>query len=205
MDFAAVRDWPGYFQVMLGKPARETLAKALELFEKEGLPDSGKTAIDLGCGEGRDTLELLARGWHVTAIDSHPMAFEHLRKRVPEEQRPRLTTHVAEFDAPIWGAAPVSLVNASFSLPFCDPDKFPGLWRRIVGVIRPGGRFAGQLFGERDSWAALPDRTHHARRELDKLFDGFVWEELREEEKDDKDALGNPKHWQVFHIAARRL
>lgn len=208
MDYAAVRDWPGYFQVMLGKPARETLAKALELFEKEQIAHSDKTAIDLGCGEGRDTLELLRRGWMVTAIDAHPMAIDLLVPRVPSDQRSQLVTHVAEFDSELWGAPkhpPVSLLNASFCLPFCDRDTFPAVWQRVVASIRTGGRFAGQLFGDRDSWATLPDRTHHARHEVERLFHGFVWEELREEEKDDKDALGNPKHWQVFHIVARKL
>lgn len=208
MDFAAVRDWPGYFKVMLGKPARETLVRALELFEKESAADSERTAIDLGCGEGRDTLELLNRGWSVTAVDAHPMAFELLTPRVPSNAAGRLRALVADFDSPEWVPAsgqPVSLLNASYSLPFCDPARFGEVWRRMRGAIRPGGRFAGQLFGDRDSWAALPDRSHHPRGDLDRLFAGFVFDELREEERDDKDALGNPKHWHIFHIVARKL
>ena len=35
MDFAAEFDWPGYFNAVEGKPARETLVKALTLFEAE--------------------------------------------------------------------------------------------------------------------------------------------------------------------------
>jgi len=208
MDFAATRDWPGYFRVMHGKPARETLVKALEFHEKSGGVVEQKLAIDLGCGEGRDALELLRRGWTVRAVDSHAMGIDMLLLRVAEEERTRLRTFVSGFESEDWSQGMdgrIALVNASFSLPFCGPEEFDAVWKRIVDVIRGGGgRFAGQLFGDRDTWATLPDRTHHARAALDRLFDAFVLEELREEEKDDKDALGNPKHWHVFHIVARK-
>jgi SAM-dependent methyltransferase len=200
MDFAAVRDWPGYFQTVLGKSPRETLVNALERLEKEGRAPG--EAVDLACGEGRDTLELLKRGWRVTAIEPHPMGFELLQPRVPETFRGRLTVQVADFKSAAWG--PVDLVNCSFALPFCEPDQFPDLWDRIVKSIRPGGRFSGQLFGDRDSWARLADRTHHARSELDGLFSQFVLEFLNEEEKDDREFDGKPKHWHVFHIVARK-
>lgn len=62
------------------------------------------------------------------------------------------------------------MVKASFALPFCDPVDFPGLWSRIVTAIRPGGRFAGQFFGDRDSWASFPGRTHHSPDEVARKY-----------------------------------
>ncbi|MBX3405080.1 MAG: class I SAM-dependent methyltransferase [Phycisphaeraceae bacterium] len=207
--FAEKRDWPGYFGVVLGKPARETLLSALERFEREPKTDSPRApetepplAIDLGCGEGRDTLELLRRGWRVRAIDSHPMAFDLLLPRVPTEQRERLTVRAAAFEGLDLPAA--RLVNASFSLPFCEPAHFDALWSRIVAAVEPGGRFCGQLFGDRDSWATIPDRSHQTEQRARDMFAAFDIEEFRAEEKDDNDALGNPKHWHVFHVVARR-
>ena len=76
-------------------------------------------------------------------------------------------------------------MNASFALPFCEPRHFPGLWSRIVAAIRPGGRFAGQFFGDRDTWASLPGRTHHSRDEVLELLEGFEIEMMNEEERDD--------------------
>ncbi len=210
-DYAAVRDWPGYFDLMLGKPARETLVAALANFDKEAAkgpsaPGAGmpsRVAVDLGCGEGRDAMELLTRGWNVHAIDAHPRALELLTSRVPEGAAPRYHPQIASFVDARWPDR-VDLFNASFSLPFCEPRDFGALWGRITRSIRPGGRFAGQLFGPRDGWAILPDRTHHTRSELDSLFDEFVFEELREEERPDSTHDGRPKPWHVFHIVARK-
>jgi len=199
-DHSEVEDWPGYFAAVLGKGARETLIAALDSFAREGF--TGGLAVDVAAGEGRDTLELLKQGWRVVATDGHPDAFSHLWPRVPEALKPRLTTvqvDFAEMQVPS-----CDLVNASFALPFCEPRNFPGLWSRIVAAIRPGGRFAGQFFGERDSWASLPGRTHHGRDEVLKLLKGFEIEMMNEEERDDTPEARNPKHWQLFHVVAKK-
>lgn len=199
-DYSEREDWPGYFGAVLGKDPRETLVRALDLFADEGL--SGGLAVDIAAGEGRDTLELLKRGWKVVALDSHPDAFSHLWPRVQDAWTPQLKTievNFSEMEFP-----PCDLANASFALPFCEPQYFPGLWDKIVAAIRPGGRFAGQFFGKRDSWASISNRTHHSREEMSRLLEGFDVEMLREEEKDDAPDVRNPKHWQLFHVVARK-
>lgn len=199
--YAAVRDWPGYFAAVAGKPARETLTAALDAFAKE--PATGpRLAIDLGCGEGRDTVELLRRGWRVLAIDGHPMALDLLSARADLTGRDRLEMRLAGFEG--IELPGVDLVNSSYSLPFCPPEAFEALWASINRAVRPGGRFAGQFFGERDTWAALPDRAHHTRSQVDRLLAGFVIESLKEVEEDGNDAGGTPKHWHVFHVVARK-
>lgn len=199
-DYSAANDWPGYFGAVLGKPPRDTLLAALAAFEQEGVAPG--LAVDLAAGEGRDTLELLARGWRVLATDAEPAAFTYLQPRVPEAARERLSTSVARFEDTI--LPPCELVNASFALPFCAPDILPALWERIVAAIRPRGRFAGQFFGDRDSWASRPDRTHHTQDEVMQLLAGFDVEMLRIEERDDAPELREPKHWHMFHVVARK-
>jgi SAM-dependent methyltransferase len=162
-------------------------------------------AVDLGCGDGRDTVEMLRRGWRVHAIDSEADGIARLEARVPAEARGRLTTAVAKFEEARWPRC--ELVNASFSIPHCSPSDFPGLWERIVESIKPGGRFAGQFFGVNDSWAKKPDgvtRTYHTRAEVDALLAPFAVEMLDEVEKDGKNAFGEPKYWHVFHVVARK-
>ncbi len=199
-DYSEVQDWPGYFGAVLGKPPRETLVTALDSFAREGF--AGGLAVDLAAGEGRDTLELLKRGWRVVATDSHPAAFSYLWPRVPESLKPRLTTLEVTFSETL--VPDCDLVNASFALPFCEPQQFPGFWSRIVAAVRPGGRFAGQFFGRRDTWASLPGRSHHSREEVLNLLEGFEIEVMKEEERDDTPEVRNPKHWQMFHVVARK-
>ncbi len=198
-DYSEAEDWPGYFTSVLGKPARDTLLAALESFSKEGFAGLG---VDIAAGEGRDALELLRRGWRVVATDGHPDAFPLLWSRVPEEQKARLTT--VEVDFAEMQVPDCDLVNASFALPSCRPEDFPALWIRIAGAIRTGGRFAGQFFGDRDTWASMPGRTHHSREEVLALLEGFEIEMMRVEERDDPPGLRKPKHWHIFHMVARK-
>ena len=199
-DFSEEEDWPGYFGAVKGLGPRETLVLALDHFEKEGRTSG--FAVDIAAGEGRDTVELVKRGWSVVATDNHPEAFPLLWAQIPEQLKPRVRTDDVQFAK--MEIPDCDLVNASFALPFCEPQDFPGLWNKIVSAIRPGGRFAGQFFGDRDSWASFPRRTHHSREEVLDLLTGFEIEMMREEEKDDPPDVRNPKHWHVFHVVAKR-
>ena len=225
--YARDRNWPKYFDTMANLPARPTLMKALERFELEEQA-SGKAAgltgrqaisadaavqrraIDLGCGEGRDTAELLRRGWSVVAIDGSRDGLDRVEKRVragcDERALTRLELVLRSFEEiGAIGLPGASLVNASFALPFCPPRAFAGLWGRIVECLEPGGRFAGQFFGDRDAWAGLPDRTHHTRAEvLALLAAGFEVESLEEDERGPTPGATIGKCWHVFHVVAKR-
>ena len=203
-ESAAKRDWPAYFKAVEGKPPRETLLKALDQFEKEwaGKRPAEPLAIDLGCGSGRDTFELLRRDWRVLAIDSTPLAIELLSKAVPAEHRARLQTRVEGFETLTLPRA--DLVNASYSIPFCDPGSFPRLWSEVLGAIPVGGRFAGQFFGPRDDWAELPDRAHQSRSRVDELLRDFTLESLQEVENREAGVTGEVKNWHIFHVVAKR-
>ncbi|GAB5494958.1 MAG: class I SAM-dependent methyltransferase [Phycisphaerales bacterium] len=197
--YGATRDWPGYFEAVAGKPPRETLTEALGSFGDEPPAD----AIDLGCGEGRDTQELLERGWNVLAIDGSQVGIDKLLARPGLRGHPNLTTRVSVFEQ-LGDLPKVRLLNASFSIPFCNPAHFDRFWKTVTDAIEPGGRFSGQLFGDRDSWASIPDRSHQSREEAEAMFDGFELEMFDEEERDKQDYQGTEKRWHVFHIVARK-
>jgi tellurite methyltransferase len=192
-------DWRDYYERTSGRPPRHTLLAALERF---GAATPGRQAVDLGCGDGRDTIELLRRGWSVVAIDAEPAAIARLERRADLPADARLETRIARFEDADWPAA--ALVNASFALPLCPPDRFPELWARIVCSLETGGRFAGQLYGERDDWVGEPGLTHLARAAILRLLDRFTVELLEEEETDTATPYGKPKHWHLFHIVARK-
>lgn len=191
--------WGKYYERTAGRPPRRTLLIALAGFAPSPVP---RLAVDLGCGDGRDAMELLRRGWSVLAIDAAPEAIARLSARPDLPPDARLTTLCARFEEASWPV--VDLVNSSFALPLCPPDRFPGLWARLCRSLKPGGRFAGQLFGTRDEWAGSPGITHHEREEIERLLAGFALELFEEEETDTVTPYGKPKHWHLFHIVARK-
>ena len=58
-------DWVGYYDGQGEREPRPLLVDALDRFESEGRTG---LAVDLGCGQGIETAELLRRGWGVVAI-----------------------------------------------------------------------------------------------------------------------------------------
>jgi SAM-dependent methyltransferase len=206
-EAAERRDWPAYFDRMEGKPPRATLVRALDKFGPVDASDA-PLAVDLGCGSGQDLVPLLERGWRVWACDASAEGLARLRAR--PECAAAIALGQLEVERADFRTAelpPAALVNASFALPFCPPAEFPGLWAKIDAALDaggPGGRFAGQLFGDRDDWAALGDRTHLSRAETLALFDQYVLEHFEEEDRPSSHAGEHRKHWHVFHIVARK-
>ncbi|MES1022200.1 class I SAM-dependent methyltransferase [Gloeocapsa sp. BRSZ] len=188
------RKWSDYYQAVEGRPPRETLLMALEKFEEP------QFAVDLGCGDGRDTVELLKRGWRVLGIDGEAEAIARLQSR-PYIDFNRLETRVMRFEDLVLPKS-VDLINASFCLPFCPPEYFSDLWNKIVAALKVGGRFCGQFFGDRDSWAIYPNMSHHTRAQVEALLQPFTVEVLQEEKHPGTTALGEHKHWHIFHIVA---
>lgn len=195
------RAWRAYYRATSAGPPRELLRNALDHIAWEGSTRKQRTAIEIGFGSGRDTLELLRRGWRVLAVDNQEGAAEYLARRVPARQRASLTILIApmeEVDLPS-----ADLVYSSFTLPFCAPARFPALWRRIRRSVRPGGHFAGQLFGDRDAWHGRRRMTFHSLRAVRALTRGYKVELLRETEEEGRSFLG-PKHWHLFDLILER-
>jgi tellurite methyltransferase len=193
------RDWSAYYAAVKGRPPRETLLRALDQFAAESITTG--FAVDLGCGDGRDTVELLRRGWQVLAIDGEPAAIAQLRSRTDVELQ-KLETKLDRFESLTLPNA--DLINASFCLPFCPPEHFPALWNTIVSSLNVGGRFCGQFFGDRDSWAIYPNMTFHTHAQIEQLLQPFKVEYLHEEEHSGTTALGEEKHWHIFHLVIQQ-
>ena len=190
-------DWAGYYAWSAGREPRPLLLAACQ----ELGAGQDRLAIDLGCGEGTDTLALLARGWSVLAVDAEPAGLALLRARIPPPAAGGirvLHASFAEADLPC-----AHLIHAGFSLPFCPPQEFPALWARIRRALAPGGVFAGQLFGTRDTWADDPDMTFCTRHQVEVLLHGLDILRLEETERDGH-AFSGPKHWHIFDILARK-
>ena len=198
-----IDNWEAYYQKTGARQPRETLLFALEKFEIEN-PDNEQPlkAIDLGCGNGRDTVELLRRGWQVLAVDTQQSAIDGLLSRQEVDENVLLETITSRFEKI---SLPESdLINASFSLPLVSPLDFPDLWDRMLTSLTPGGRISCQLYGDRDSWAGNPGITFFAHSAIDALLYPLDTEYFREEEEDSETPRGRKKHWHIYHIVVRR-
>ncbi len=201
------KDWANYYKVTQQRTLpRKTLVKAIELFHcrnQVGLP---KLAIDLGCGAGCDSIELLKHDWSVLAIDSQAEAISTLLTSCPQLLQNKLKTQVASFES--LTSLPISqLINASYSLPFLKPEPFYKFWKLILKALQPGGLFCGTFFGVNDGWNVCKksDRIFLSRKELAHLFIPFKIEWFAEEESDEADASGCLiKHWHKYYVVAEK-
>lgn len=197
------KDWPGYYEKTLDRAPCDAVLFALDRFDGEDVkPDQPRFAVDLGCGGGRDAVELLRRGWTVLAIDAEPAALEVLRARDDLPRTGQLLTKVSRFEDASWPNA--DLVNSGFALPLVPQEKFGAVWEKILTSLKPGGRFAGQLYGDRDEWVGDPTNSFFSRQQAGHLLDRLEIEHFREEEVDSRTRRGKVKHWHVFHIVAQK-
>ncbi|MEW6459888.1 MULTISPECIES: trans-aconitate 2-methyltransferase [Pseudomonas] len=185
-----------YYDRTQGAPAWPALLMALDASTR-----TTGFAIDLGCGAGRDTLELLRRGWEVLAIDREKQAIARLCQQLQTDQAPRLQTLCEHFEH--CELPPADLINSAFALPFCHPKEFPHLWQRISHALKHDGLFCGNFFGPDDDWASA-DLSILDKQSVENLFAG--WELLHFEEinRQGSTARGHTKHWHLFSVVARR-
>lgn len=191
--------WAAYYDKLRDRPPRRTLLAALDRF---GTTPAAALALDLGCGDGRDTVEMLRRGWRVIAVDAEPEALRQLQARTlpaGSDVTP-VIARLEEVPVPLG----VQLINSSFAMPLCEPEAFRDLWSRIREGLPSGGRFSGQWYGPRDSWVGRPGLTFLGREEALGLLEGLELEMFEEEESDGVTPRGKPKHWHIFHIVARK-
>ena len=194
-------EWNKYQERTFEKPPHDILLRALKCFD-------GFTgySIDLGCGSGRDTMELLGKGWKVLAIDNNLYGFNKMKSKLKEEQLAKLETKEERFEEVQLPKA--DLVNASLSIPFCKPEYFDKFWATIVDAININGRFSGNFFGDRDDWRNNEKMTFVTKDKLLELFEDFQIEYLEEKEYDGTTIFkGNlkHKHWHIFNVVAKHI
>ncbi|WP_432008878.1 class I SAM-dependent methyltransferase [Streptomyces bacillaris] len=142
-------------------------------------------ALELGCGEGGDTLWLARRGWRVTAVDLSAVAVERLNAlarshgladRVTAEQHdlgasfpeaPEAPEAPKATEAPDGTDGGFDLVTAHYLHTPFDLDRSAVL-RRAAHALRPGGRLLVVDHGSTApwSWNQDPDVRFPSPREV---------------------------------------
>jgi SAM-dependent methyltransferase len=192
-------DWAAYYRSTIGREPRPLFAKGMAFVEAIGLAPG--QAIEIGFGDGRETLAMLHTGWRVLAIDPTPAAAEVLLSQVPDAIADRLEIRsVPAEDADL---PPFDLLYAGYALPFLDADGFGRFWRAARDRLRPGGVLVVNFFGPRDSWVGREGMSFIDVEAVRRLVEGLEVLALDEEDQDGNSFLG-PKHWHVLDVVARR-
>lgn len=198
-------DWNEYYKNKSNQTPRETLITALEYISKNKNKRKDLFAVDVGCGHGADTIELLKQGWKVFATDGDENGLRILNESVDDSHKKNLITKKISFEN--YGNIRIKkcdLLNAGYCLPFCKPQHFNVFWENISGFIKKGGVFSGQFFGENDEWTYNKEMTFHNLKAVKKLFTNFKIIYFEEKDEDGKTASGESKHWHVFSVTAEK-
>lgn len=155
----------------------------------------GKTATDLGCGAGNDTLFLLNNDFKVTAIDKEETVESILSNRYRGNNLDIIIDDFTNINLP-----KTDLLVANFSLIFVDSlDK---AMINILKSLNTNGFFIGNFIGEEDDWAS--NRTTTTKEDLLDYFSDYKIMYFSEE-KYYKDSFNEKnKFWHMYTIMARK-
>ncbi len=103
--------------------------------------------LDLGCGEGRDSVFFAAHGLDVTGLDP-----SHAGLRKAERLAAQRGVHVRWIESALPALPPLGdfdLVYSCGSIHYVARADRPGLFRRLREMTKPGGRHAHIVFTDR--------------------------------------------------------
>lgn len=201
-DSAGGPDWVAYYRKTIGREPRPLFERGMKAVTSAG-SEPGQ-AVEVGFGDGTETVALLRAGWSVLAIDATAQAAEVLGPQVPDDAADRLVIRIAS--AEMVELPRFDLLFAAYALSFLSPTAFRSFWDQVRARLRPGGFLVVNVFGVHDTWASRPEARSMTFLDLGgvrRLFDGLQIASLDEEDQDG-DSFSGPKHWHVFDVVARR-
>jgi SAM-dependent methyltransferase len=140
----------------------------------ELVPPAGRATLEVGCGEGRVSRELAARGHNVTSVDASPTLV-----RLAAEADPGIEFVLADAAALPCDAAAFDLVVAYNSL--MDVQNMPQAVSEAARVLEPSGRLcvcithpladAGRFASPEPSAPFILEGSYFGRRRFEGTFE----------------------------------
>lgn len=207
--------WSSYYDIMEGASPDWYVETALSYMKQDGQVHQ---AVDLGFGVGHNALDLLKRGWKITAIDANWEAVARLSERVRKEDPSNVNMKIvlSRFED-LQAFPPCRFFLASRSLPFANADNFPLLWQKIKASLKPGGIFCGTFYGDQHLLEIVPPKQsimRLTRAQVEDLFkDDFevlqLSERIKFKSNHGKKQLGDgseayPQYKHGFVVVARK-
>jgi SAM-dependent methyltransferase len=148
--------------------------------------NSGK-AMDLGCGQGVNSIPLLKKGWHVTAIDCEPIAMTLFSKNLRNNQVKDSQVELFKWDITEYNFTndAYDLVVAIDVLNYLPSKKLKAVMLNIHKTLVLNGKFIGSLFipeGGESEELGKKFGTQYYRKELNQSIiesSGFYIEEIK--------------------------
>ena len=130
--------------------------------------------LELACGTGLWTVELVRHASRVTAVDASPEVLEINRARLREAG---LEASVRYVEANLFDWRPDDAHDAvffGFWLSHVPPERFEAFWELVRGALRPGGRvfFVDSLGAETPDEMARRSRNPRDHTTIRQLDDG---------------------------------
>jgi cyclopropane fatty-acyl-phospholipid synthase-like methyltransferase len=170
---------------------------------------------ELGCGDGRDTLPLLRRGFRVHAVDLSTTAIAHLRREAAANGlADGLTAEVADVALREFPARSFDAVVGVTVLDHLERDIRDALLRRLMTYLRSNGLIVVEAHSDRDpsldpaggevSEFASAIRSHFRANELLSPFIRPGWRVLSYSDRRELDTdHGSPHHHGFVSIIAQ--
>ncbi|GEM_PF-697788 len=173
----------------------------LQKMQDLGFLGKGGTALDLGCGEGNDTLALAELGYSVDAVD---VKTEALAAKLHENSGGwNITLYeqsVADFP---FGSNRYDIIIASNVLSFLENKEYSiKIIHRMADSMAVGGYMYFTLFGPKDEWVKNSKMSFFTYEEANNLIDLLrlhcVYRST--EEGLGKMMNGNIKYWHIHRF-----
>jgi SAM-dependent methyltransferase len=122
--------------------------------------------LDAGCGDGRNLVYLLQRGFACYGIDREPAAIEHVQALAARLSTDSFADHfvAGELDRLPWGDATMDAVICSAVLHFsANEAHFGRMMEEMWRVLAPGGLFFARLASNIGLEAALGQAGRRVR------------------------------------------